>query len=67
MHPQEAGFTPRYEWRGRERCIVWRCCGQDARQGKREVWGERVEPDGQKIKTLEYASVCKCLECGRSI
>jgi len=32
VHPQDRGFTPRYVWKGRERCIVWRHCGKDARE-----------------------------------
>lgn len=32
VHPREAGFTPRYIWCGRHRCIIWRHCGVDARK-----------------------------------
>lgn len=32
-HPSHHGFTPRFEWHGTERVIVWRHCGNDARYG----------------------------------
>ena len=66
LHPQEAGFTPRYTWRGRERHITWRCCGQDAHQGKRDVVSYR-EIEGTRCKVIGSTYFCQCLKCGRTI
>lgn len=65
VHPQAAGFTPRYEWHGRSRHIVWRCCGEDARQGDKQIVSYRNE-NGQTIKCIENRHVCECLICGRT-
>lgn len=63
IHPQAIGFTPRYEWRGRERCIVWRHCGADAQQGNKQVM--TITETG--TKRIENRSICRCTVCGLSI
>jgi hypothetical protein len=49
-HPQDVGFTPRYEWHGRERVIVWQHCGQDA--GRTERWERGLDGVQRRVTRL---------------
>lgn len=53
-NPRGVGFEARYEWHGRERVIVWRHCGEDARSGPKDhVIGKRAD----------YHTVVSCNVC----
>lgn len=57
IHPQDAGFTSRTEWHGREAVYVWRCCNEDAIDGR-----VRVDIDG----VWHQVTVLRCKHCERT-
>lgn len=66
MYPQDLGFTPRYEWHGQHRVIIWRHCGRDAAQGDREVLvsSDSLGLPGPSRLILCRRTVVLCRACG---
>lgn len=57
IHPQTAGFTARYVWRGCNRDAIWRCCNMDAHQST-----ERVKHD----EIYHLVTITRCRTCYRT-
>ena len=57
-HPQDVGFTARYEWHGDIQTPVWRHCGEDAGVKQRRVQDEQG--------VWHTVTVHRCSKCGVS-